>query len=419
MEKKKNTPKLRFPEFTGEWEEKKIQKLIDDKIIISHLDGNHGGLYPRNEEFVSNGIPYITANDFAEGILYFDKCKFLTNERASKFRKGIAINGDVLFAHNATVGPTAILRTNFDYVILSTTATYFRCDNINLLNLYVEKYFNTDFFVNQYTRVMAQSTRNQVPISMQRTFSIKLPTIGEQTKIATFLTAVDEKLTQLKKKKTLLEQYKKGVMQKLFSQELRFKDDNNQDFPDWQEKTLGEISKNVMYGMNSSAIAYDGINKYLRITDIDEDSRKFIPNPLTSPEGDIENKYKLNEGDLVFARTGASVGKSYLYNKSDGNLLFAGFLIRFAIQKENPYFIYLQTIQDSFKKWVQLMSMRSGQPGINAEEYKTLILDIPSLPEQQKIATFLSAIDEKINHCSAKIEKMETWKKGLLQQMFC
>lgn len=266
---------------------------------------------------------------------------------------------------------------------------------------------------------MAQSTRNQVPISMQRTFSIKLPTIGEQTKIATFLTAVDEKLTQLKKKKTLLEQYKKGVMQKLFSQELRFKDDNNQDFPDWQEKTLGEISKNVMYGMNSSAIAYDGINKYLRITDIDEDSRKFIPNPLTSPEGDIENKYKLNEGDLVFARTGASVGKSYLYNKSDGNLLFAGFLIRFAIQKENPYFIYLQTIQDSFKKWVQLMSMRSGQPGINAEEYKTLILDIPSLPEQQKIATFLSAIDEKINHCSAKIEKMETWKKGLLQQMFC
>ena len=178
MEKKKNTPKLRFPEFTGEWEEKKIQKLIDDKIIISHLDGNHGGLYPRNEEFVSNGIPYITANDFAEGILCFDKCKFLTNERASKFRKGIAINGDVLFAHNATVGPTAILRTNFDYVILSTTATYFRCDNINLLNLYVEKYFNTDFFVNQYTRVMAQSTRNQVPISMQRTFSIKLPTIG-------------------------------------------------------------------------------------------------------------------------------------------------------------------------------------------------------------------------------------------------
>ncbi len=208
-------------------------------------------------------------------------------------------------------------------------------------------------------------------------------------------------------------------MQKLFSQELRFKDDNNQDFPDWQEKTLGEISKNVMYGMNSSAIAYDGINKYLRITDIDEDSRKFIPNPLTSPEGDIENKYKLNEGDLVFARTGASVGKSYLYNKSDGNLLFAGFLIRFAIQKENPYFIYLQTIQDSFKKWVQLMSMRSGQPGINAEEYKTLILDIPSLPEQQKIATFLSAIDEKISHSSAQIEKMEAWKKGLLQQMFC
>jgi len=78
-----------------------------------------------------------------------------------------------------------------------------------------------------------------------------------------------------------------------------------------------------------------------------------------------------------------------------------------------------QQWKDSFNKWVQLMSMRSGQPGINAEEYKILPLDIPSLPEQQKIANFLSAIDVKINYCRNQIEKMEAWKKGLLQQMFC
>lgn len=413
MEKKKNTPKLRFPEFTGEWEEKKIQKLIDDKIIISHLDGNHGGLYPRNEEFVSNGIPYITANDFAEGILYFDKCKFLTNERASKFRKGIAINGDVLFAHNATVGPTAILRTNFDYVILSTTATYFRCDNINLLNLYVEKYFNTDFFVNQYTRVMAQSTRNQVPISMQRTFSIKLPTIGEQTKIATFLTAVDEKLTQLKKKKTLLEQYKKGVMQKLFSQELRFKDDNNQDFPDWQEKTLGEVG-DIVTGKTPSTTNIDlwnGEIQFVTPTDINDDKYQF------STQRTIKalSKTKVLPIKSIMFTCIASIGKISLSIKPCITNQQINSIIPYK-EFDNEFIYYsLLNIVD----YIRSTQSSNTLPIINKTDFSKFVIQVPCLPEQQKIANFLSSIDEKINQCSAQIEKMEAWKKGLLQQMFC
>ena len=404
MEKKKNTPKLRFPEFTGEWEEKKIQKLIDDKIIISHLDGNHGGLYPRNEEFVSNGIPYITANDFAEGILYFDKCKFLTNERASKFRKGIAINGDVLFAHNATVGPTAILRTNFDYVILSTTATYFRCDNINLLNLYVEKYFNTDFFVNQYTRVMAQSTRNQVPISMQRTFSIKLPTIGEQTKIATFLTAVDEKLTQLKKKKTRLEQYKKGVMQKLFSQELRFKDDNNQDFPDWQEKLVENIFKITRGNVLSMTLVME--NK-------DDKNRYPVYSSQTKNKG-LSGYYDkfLFKNCITWTTDGAGAGdvnfrKGEFYCTNVCGVLISdeGYANQFVAE-------LLNSISRKYVSYV-------GNPKLMNNVMGNISICIPSsIIEQQKIATFLSSLDEKISHCSKKIEKMEAWKKGLLQLMF-
>ena len=414
MEKKKNTPKLRFPEFTGEWEEKKIQKLIDDKIIISHLDGNHGGLYPRNEEFVSNGIPYITANDFAEGILYFDKCKFLTNERASKFRKGIAINGDVLFAHNATVGPTAILRTNFDYVILSTTATYFRCDNINLLNLYVEKYFNTDFFVNQYTRVMAQSTRNQVPISMQRTFSIKLPTIGEQTKIATFLTAVDEKLTQLKKKKTLLEQYKKGVMQKLFSQELRFKDDNNQDFPDWQEKQLGELGDIVTGSTPPTAKGeyYNGNFSFVSPYDINE--KRFVEktNTTLTELGFLKGR-KIRTGSSLFVCIGSTIGK-VAQSSID---CITNQQINSVIPYENYNDDFIYTLLENHSHKIKILAAEQAVPIINKTTFSNYNVFVPSLPEQQKIATFFSAIDEKISHRGKQIEKMEAWKKGLLQQM--
>ena len=187
---------------------------------------------------------------------------------------------------------------------------------------------------------------------------------------------------------------------------------------EWEEKKLGEIAENISYGMNAPAISYDGVNKYLRITDIDESSRLFYPKPLTSPDGLIEEKFKLREGDLVFARTGASVGKSYLYKKSDGNLYFAGFLIRFSIINENPLFIFTQTLNKPFYKWVQLMSMRSGQPGINAEEYKEFPIFLTSLAEQTKIATFLTAVDEKLTQLKKKKTLLEQYKKGVMQKLF-
>ena len=196
--------------------------------------------------------------------------------------------------------------------------------------------------------------------------------------------------------------------------ELRFSE-----FADeWKRILLNEISDRVMYGMNSAAIPYDGENKYLRITDINENTRKFTPNPLTSPAGEIEDKYRLKEGDIVFARTGASVGKSYLYNEKDGKLFFAGFLIKFSITKGNPFFIFTQTLRDNYNKWVQLMSMRSGQPGINAEEYKSFYFLIPSLSEQHRIATFFTSVDEKLTQLKKKKTLLAQYKKGVMQKIF-
>ena len=187
---------------------------------------------------------------------------------------------------------------------------------------------------------------------------------------------------------------------------------------EWENKTLFDISKDVSYGMNAAAKTFDGTHKYIRITDIDSDSRKFNPNPLTSPEGNIDERFKLKINDIVFTRTGASVGKSYLYNEEDGALYYAGFLIKFSITKANSYFIFCQTLKDSYDKWVQVNSMRSGQPGLNAEEYKSLNISIPTLPEQQKIASFLSAVDEKIQQLSRKKKLLEQYKKGVMQQLF-
>jgi len=187
---------------------------------------------------------------------------------------------------------------------------------------------------------------------------------------------------------------------------------------EWKDTNLGKISTNVMYGVGAAATKFDGVNKYLRITDIDESSRKFSPSPLTSPEGFIDDVYRLSSGDVVFARTGASVGKSYLYKPSDGNLIFAGFLIKFNVSGADPYFVYSNTFRSVYDNWVSVMSVRSGQPGINAEEYKLLPISLPSKPEQQKIAAFLTAVDNKIELLGKKQALLKEYKKGLMQQIF-
>ncbi|MDM1481110.1 restriction endonuclease subunit S [Myroides odoratimimus] len=206
------------------------------------------------------------------------------------------------------------------------------------------------------------------------------------------------------------------------SKRLKDKKVPNLRFPgfeeEWETKKLGEVATNVMYGMNAAATNYDGENQYIRITDIDEQTRLFCPNPLSSPDGELDNKYLLHKGDILFARTGASVGKSYLYNDKDGKVYFAGFLIRLNVRAEDPYFIFSQTLTEKYQRWVVTMSMRSGQPGINAEEYKLLPIVTPSIQEQEKISSFLLLIDERIQAQNKIIEELEQLIKGLCQKLF-
>ncbi len=196
---------------------------------------------------------------------------------------------------------------------------------------------------------------------------------------------------------------------------LRFKEFDG----DWTFKNLSDVSSKPLYGMNSAATDFDGENKYLRITDIDEESHRFKFTKLSSPSDVIEEKYILQEGDLLFARTGASVGKSYIYDPDDGKVVFAGFLIKFGLKESViPYFIFTQTLSEKFNNWVITNSMRSGQPGINAEEYSKWQIAFTSKPEQTKIASFLSAVDEKISQLTQKHELLSQYKQGMMQKLF-
>ena len=176
----------------------------------------------------------------------------------------------------------------------------------------------------------------------------------------------------------------------------------------WQITTIGNCCRSLDYGLGASAIEYDGKHKYIRITDIDEETNTFSNNNITSPSFyDEEHKVKIN--DILFARTGASVGKTYCYNPKDGELYYAGFLIAAHVKNEfDPKFIFYNTVTTRYKNWVKIMSARSGQPGINADEYRSHTFYIPIKDEQLKISTFLSKLDERILLQNKIINKYES-----------
>ena len=187
---------------------------------------------------------------------------------------------------------------------------------------------------------------------------------------------------------------------------------------EWEKCKLGDIATGFDYGMNAAAKAFDGENKYIRITDIDEASSTYIDKDIVSPDGTLTENYLVNDRDILLARTGASTGKSYLYRKSDGKLYYAGFLIRANVTKHNPYFVFSQLHTHRYWSWVSIMSARSGQPGINSQEYSSFPVYVTSLREEEKISALLSLIDERIATQNKIIEDLKLLKSAITDRLY-
>ena len=189
---------------------------------------------------------------------------------------------------------------------------------------------------------------------------------------------------------------------------------------DWEVRKLGDCCLvKGEYGINAPAVEFsDDLPTYLRITDIDDSGNYSIDKKASVGDPNYE-QFVLKNGDIVFARTGATVGKTYLYKPNDGILVFAGFLIRFRTNETllTPQHLKYFTETKHYWDWVNTISMRSGQPGINAEEYASLKIPLPPLPEQKAIAQVLSTADAAI-HTTEKLKaQKELRKKWLMQQL--
>ena len=190
---------------------------------------------------------------------------------------------------------------------------------------------------------------------------------------------------------------------------------------DWEQRKLGDIATSFDYGLNAAAKEYDGTNAYIRITDIDDDSHNFISEGITSPDTDLSkaDDYRVAEGDILFARTGASVGKSYIYKPSDGIMYFAGFLIRARVKPEyDAQFVFQNTLTEAYSKYIAVTSQRSGQPGVNAQEYAEYEIMCPTKKEQAKIGEHFKNLDNLITLHQRKCDSLNAVKKYMLQKMF-
>ena len=407
-----NIPALRFPEFNGGWELKQLGELssrIGDGIHSTPQYDDEGDFYFINGNNLVNGKIVTNENTRRVNSIEFEKHKRTLNRNT------------ILLSINGTIGNLAYY--NDEPVVLGKSACYINLKDVfnktfvfNVLQSYsIQRFYNSE---------LTGTTIKNLSLATVKNTEFHIPDIKEQQKIASFLTAIDDKILQLQKKKQLLEQYKKGVMQQIFTLKLRFKDNDGNDYPEWENKVLGEIAdvsklagyeftKHIVYNDTGKIIALRGLNiknNKLELTEvkyIDDSNLKML------------SRSKLFVNDLMFTYVG-TIGEVALILENDRFYLGPN-VARIRITNSqclpifiNQYFNNAIFKNNEIKKYIAT----SSQPALSMTNIRKFVLNIPALEEQQKIADFLFRIDDKYNLVSKQIEQTQNFKKGLLQQMF-
>ena len=401
------SPKLRFKAFDGDW---RSVSLLEISTLITK------GTTPK--QFIDGNINFLKIEAITQNGFELSKCQTISEEINNKeLKRSILMEGDILFAiAGATIGKNAIVQkellpanTNQALAIIRLKENYSKVFISKVLNSpLMEKYIDINI-----------STGAQPNLNLQQigSFSFTLPNLEEQTKIASFLSAVDEKISQLSQKLHLLGQYKQGMMQKLFSQQLRFKADDGNEFREWSNKTIGDVA-NIKRGASPRPINdskwFDDSSSigWVRISDVSKSKKYLLQTEQYLSTLGIQKSRLVPKGNLIMSIC-ATIGKP-IYTGFDV-CIHDGFVVFSELQAIHEYaYYYLEYIE---KNWYQY-GQAGTQVNLNSDIVSNEAFPFPCLEEQTKIANFLSAIDQKIDVVSEQLEQAKLWKKGLLQQMF-
>jgi type I restriction enzyme S subunit len=402
QEEKQLLPKLRFTEFEGEWEKKKFSNYIKLYRGSSPRPINR---YLTDDK---NGVNWIKIGDTKKVVNYTleNVSEKITVRGSSKSRR--VKKGELILANSMSYGKTYLLGIDgciYDgWFVLREYEFFF--DKTFLI-----QQLNSEYLQKQYKRLSTGGVVQNISSEIVYSTYLCKPKINEQQKIANFLTAIDNHIQTLEKKKTLLEQYKKGVLQKIFKQELRFKDDDGSDFLEWEKAHLGSFIKEykskskvrneflVLTSSNKGLMLQSDYYGENRLTDRDNTGFNIIPKGYITFRSRSDNrKFTFNLNDLEL--TGLVSVYYPVFKSIGGSSKFIIELLNFS------------------QNYIGKFSVGTSQTVLSFAQLSKIKFEFPSPEEQLKIANSLSAIDKNIALVTKKIEHTKTFKKGLLQQMF-
>ena len=386
-----NVPKLRFGEFREEWTTGTLGELSDVR------DGTH-----ESPKFYEKGYPLVTSKNLQQdGTLDLTNVSYICHEDYEHFNQRSKVEkGDIVFGMIGTIGNPVLLK-NENFAIKNVALIK---EKHSLKNIFLINYLRSPNIEKQFHFANVGGTQKFIALGQIRKLAIRFPSLIEQQKIADFLSAVDEKITALTAQKTALTQYKQGMMQRIFAQTLRFKDDNGADYPEWEEYMIGDVFKvtrgqvlassetsetvnsNYIYPVYSSQTKNNGLMGYF--------------NDYLYQDAITWTTDGANAGDVNFRS-----GRFYCTN-------VCGVLI-----SENGF--ANQCVSEILNKITHRYVSYVGNPKLMNNVMSNIVINLPSsIEEQTKIAQFLTECDDKINAVDAQILSAQQWKQGLLQQMF-
>lgn len=410
-------PKLRFKDEQGrEYPEWIVQKL--EELVSMHARIGWQNL--RTSEFLNSGDYYlVTGTDFVNGKIDFSTCHYIGKERFEQDKKIQLDNDNILITKDGTLGKVAYVDILPKPTTLNAGIFCLKSKKQNINMKYLFQYLRGPFMMQYCNRHSTGGTIKHLNQGVLITFPVPLPSLSEQQKIADFLTTVDRQIDIQSQRVEAMKTRKKGLLQKIFSQEIRFKDDEGKEFPEWDKKGFAEIAV-LLNG--------DRSDKYPKPQELFSEGIPFInagnlKNGKVYPVDYItKDKYlsmggaKLKPEDILFCLRG-TVGKNAMFFENEGAL--ASSLAAIRVNDENVSIFWIQYMNSiEFGKKLSGLITGLAQPNLSGRDLMCLRVPVPSLPEQQKIADFLTAVDHQIEVEEKRLETMKTIKKGLLQQMF-
>lgn len=413
MKKIDRAPVLRLPGFNDSWTESKIGD------VTTYVD--YRGATPLKSE---SGVFLVTAKNVKVGVIDYECSKqYIPKDHYEQvMRRGRPFLGDVLITTEAPLGNVAAVdRTD---VALAQRIIKLRGKEGVLSNEFLKHILLSQSFQVLLNEKSSGSTAKGIKGSVLRKLPLVFPSISEQEKIATFLFAVDERIGQLKRKKNLLVKYKNGVTQQIFAQDIRFKDDNGNDFPDWEKRTLGDLGSTYNGLVGKTAEDFGEGSPYVTYKQIFDHSKIQCGRFGFVRIHPREKQNQVQFGDVFFttsSETPREVAFASVMLDEAENVYLNSFCFGYrpySLSTLNPQFSRYLFRSDNFRRKVFRLSQGSTRYNISKTEMMKLTIALPSLDEQVKIATLLSAIDKKVELLDCQMGNTKIFKEGLLQQMF-